>query len=185
MSTVLALQELDAVDELAPIIEPQSMPQRVVKTQGTYRVHTESFSLITRADTPAFHDLTPLAQAVVQRSEIHAGAIVVSTKHTTCAVIIQEREPLLIQDMADRLRRFAGADEEYRHNDFEHRTVNMCDGECANGHAHCQHLVLGASITLPVTEGTLLLGLWQRIFLVELDRSRLRHYTVQVMGCSS
>ena len=87
-----------------------------------------------------------------------------------------------LADMADRLRRYAGADEVYRHNDFDIRTVNMCDGECANGHAHCQHLLLGVSVTLPVQDGNLVLGLWQRLFLVELDRARLRHYSIQVLG---
>ena len=99
--------------------------------------------------------------------------------------MVQESEPLLLRDMADRLRRFAGANEAYLHNDFRIRTVNMCDGECANGHAHCQHLLLGAAVTLPVVEGRLALGMWQRLFLVELDRPRPRHYSFQVMGVRS
>src|SRR6266480_3218126 len=37
-----------------------------------------------------------------------------------------------------------------------------------------QHLFIGASCHLPVIEGSLELGQWQRIFLVELDRTRTR-----------
>ncbi|MFN8536980.1 MAG: YjbQ family protein [Thermomicrobiales bacterium] len=109
------------------------------------------------------------------------ATLTASTRHTTCAMVVQENEPLLLQDMADRLTRFATPEETYRHNDFDICTVNMCDGECANGYAHCQHLVLGAAVTLPVQEGRLL-GLWQRIFLIELDRARPRQFSVQVMG---
>ena len=56
--------------------------------------------------------------------------------------------------------------------------------ECPNGHSHCQHLVLGSSETIPVVEGTLTLGQWQRIFMVELDDAKMvpREVLVQIMG---
>lgn len=167
---------------MPPIVAPHTPPRRAARAQGKFAVYSESFTLLTDDGVPAFHDVTVLAQAVVERSAMTDGTLTVSTRHTTCAVVIQESEPLLLRDMADRLRRFAAPDETYRHNDFDVRTVNVCDGECANGHAHCQHLLLGAAVTLPVSEGKLLLGLWQRIFLVELDRPRTRHYSLQVMG---
>ena len=167
---------------VAPIVSPASAPAAVSRAQGEFVVHGESFALTTGDAPPAFHDVTELARAVVARSGVGAGTLTASTRHTTCAMVVQESEPLLLLDMAERLRRYAGEHEEYRHNDFGIRTVNMCDGECANGHSHCQHLLLGASVTLPVQDGELVLGLWQRIFLVELDRSRPRQYSLQVMG---
>jgi secondary thiamine-phosphate synthase enzyme len=165
-----------------PVVSPASTPLAVVQARGEFATYSERFSLVTNGDTPAFHDLTELAHTVVTRAGVGQGTLLVSTRHTTCAVVVQEHEPLLLRDMADRLRRYASEHENYQHNDFAVRTVNMCDGECANGHAHCQHLLLGAAVTLPVLEGQLVLGLWQRIFLVELDRPRLRHYALQVMG---
>ena len=54
--------------------------------------------------------------------------------------------------------------------------------EPENGHAHCRHLLLGASETVPVVDGRLHLGTWQRVFLVELDGPRRREVVVQVMG---
>ncbi len=167
---------------VAPIIAPTIRPLQVAQTEGHFGVYSESFALMTEDQTPKFYDVTDLVAAVVARSNIAAGTLTTSTRHTTCAMVVQESEPLLLQDMADRLTRYASADENYRHNDFDVRTVNMCDGECANGHAHCQHLLLGAAVTLPIQEGRLVLGLWQRIFLVELDRARPRQFSVQVMG---
>jgi secondary thiamine-phosphate synthase enzyme len=167
---------------VAPIVAPTTRPLQVAQTEGHFGVHSESFALMTEDQTPKFYDVTDLVATVVERSNIAAGTLTASTRHTTCAMVVQENEPLLLQDMADRLCRYASADETYRHNDFDVRTVNMCDGECANGHAHCQHLLLGASVTLPIQDGRPVLGLWQRIFLIELDRARPRQFSVQVMG---
>jgi secondary thiamine-phosphate synthase enzyme len=58
----------------------------------------------------------------------------------------------------------------------------MDDDECPNGHAHCQHLFLPTSETIPILDGKLTLGQWQRIFLVELDRPKRRCVLVNVLG---
>ena len=58
----------------------------------------------------------------------------------------------------------------------------MTEDESPNGHAHCQHLLLGASETIPLVEGRLMFGRWQRVFLIELDRARTRDVVVSVMG---
>jgi secondary thiamine-phosphate synthase enzyme len=63
--------------------------------------------------------------------------------------------------------------------------VNVEENEPANGHSHCQHLFLGASETIPVQDGKMLLGKWQSIFLVELDHARRRLVLVQTMGVSA
>jgi len=74
-------------------------------------------------------------------------------------------------------------DATYRHNDFAIRTAHMHPDESPNGHAHCAHLLLGASETVPVQGGEMLLGTWQRIFLVELDGPRpRREVLVQMTG---
>jgi secondary thiamine-phosphate synthase enzyme len=70
----------------------------------------------------------------------------------------------------------------YRHNDFTVRTVNMTEDECANAHAHCRQLLMAASETIPIVDGEMCLGTWQRIFLVELDHPRERSVIVQVLG---
>jgi secondary thiamine-phosphate synthase enzyme len=84
--------------------------------------------------------------------------------------------------MARLLHQIAPHHGEYEHNDFTRRTVNMDEEECANGHAHCQHLFLSTSETIPIVEGRMVLGQWQRIFLIELDRPRERRVLVNVVG---
>ncbi len=131
-----------------------------------------------------FIDITEDVRAVVERAGIAFGQVAVCSRHTTAAIIINENEPLLLNDLARVLSRLAPADDYYEHNDFSIRTVNMTEDECANGHAHCQHVLLGTSETVPVHDGELQLGRWQRIFLVELDHARPRAVFVQALGAA-
>lgn len=142
---------------------------------------TETLRLRTGA-AREFLDVTERVANVVTRSGIGDGWVNLFSKHTTAAVVINENEPLLLKDMAAMLERLSAADATYGHNDFRIRTVNMHDDECANGHAHCQHLLLATSQTVPLADGRLDLGEWQRVFFLELDRSRDRQLVVQVVG---
>ena len=166
---------------LAPTLA--TSPILVASASGVARVHDESFALHTRGVAPAFFDLTGLVQDAVARSGVAHGLALAGSAHTTCALIVQENETLLLADLAERLCRFAHPDEPYRHNRMDVRTVNVCGPEeCANGHSHCQHALLGASVTLPVRDGTLVLGRWQRLLLGEVDHPRPRPVTVSVQG---
>ena len=52
--------------------------------------------------------------------------------------------------------------------------------ERPNGHAHCMSMILGsAGESIPVGDGELCLGPWQRVLFIELDRSRPRRWLVQ------
>jgi len=97
-------------------------------------------------------------------------------------MIVNENEPLLIEDFKDNLRKTALTDKGYRHDDFTKRTVNLCKNECINGHSHCMAIHLLPSVTLNVINGDIQLGKWQRIFFVELDSSRERKVQVQIIG---
>lgn len=131
---------------------------------------------------PEFIDITEKVSAFVEQSQVLSGFVVVYSRHTTAAIKINENEPLLLGDMEKFLETMASRDGHYWHNDFSIRTVNMTEDECPNGHAHCQHLLLGASESIPVIDGQLQFGRWQRIFLIELDMPRQREVLVQVIG---
>lgn len=129
-----------------------------------------------------FIDLTNLAQKIVQESKIKNGLLNIQSLHTTVAIIVNENEPLLISDMKKMLDRLIPQNIQYQHDNFEIRTVNLCDDECANGHAHCKAILLGPNKTLNIINGKIELGQWQRIFAVELDRSRPRKIALAVLG---
>lgn len=132
-----------------------------------------------------FIDITADVQNVVARSGVTFGQVSIASNHTTVGIVINEHEPLLLNDMARVLSRVAPAGDYYEHNDFSIRTVNMTDRECANGHSHCQQLFLGSSEVVPVHNGAAHIGQWQSLFLVELDHARPRSIFVQVMGAAA
>ena len=134
------------------------------------------------SDAPQFIDITDRVDDVVQSSGVTDGQVLVYSTHTTCSIIINENEPLLLKDMAYYLERQAPKAMYYGHNDFAIRTVSVRPNECPNGHSHCQHLVLGTSETVPVIDGEMLLGEFQKVFLVELDEPKTRELLVQVTG---
>lgn len=131
---------------------------------------------------PQMIDITDQVTAAVHASGVVEGSVLIFSRHTTAAIKINEHEPLLLEDIEAFLQRLCPCDGAFHHNDFTRRTVNMEPGETANAHAHCQHLLLNSSETVPISTGEMLLGRWQRIFLVELDSARPRQVVVQVSG---
>lgn len=146
---------------------------------------TAIFTLLVETTTaPEFVDITGKVLESLKDSGINNGCVVVFSRHTTAAITLQENEPLLLNDMAMLLERLAPRNARYGHNDFSIRTVNMHEDECPNGHSHCQHLTLGSSETIPVIDGSLALGQYQHVFVVELDDDKMvpREVIVQIMG---
>src|SRR6266849_5397467 len=132
-----------------------------------------------------FLDITNQVAEVVRGSGVADGIVSIVSRHTTMAVRIQEAEPLLLEDLIGFLRRLAQSNVHYQHNDFRIRTQHMQDDESPNGHSHCLQFLLGTSETVPIMDGDLQLGQWQRIFLVELDGPRpKREVLVQIVGIS-
>lgn len=154
----------------------------VLRQESTTLVNSECLEIETTA-APGFHDITDDVNAIVCDSGVQSGQVTVFSCHTTAAIRINENEPLLLRDMARTLRQIAPSNAYYEHNDFGRRVVNMNPDECANGHAHCQHLFLSTSETIPVLDGRPALGTYQRIFLIELDHPRMRQVLVSVVGC--
>jgi secondary thiamine-phosphate synthase enzyme len=128
-----------------------------------------------------FIDVTELVEERVRRSGVRHGVVCVQTRHTTTGVVVNENEPLLLEDMARALERLAPRDLRYRHNDLADRP-GLPEDEAENGDAHCKALLLPTSETLAVVDGQVQRGRWQRIFLVELDGPRPRSVAVVVMG---
>ena len=130
-------------------------------------------------------DITEEVREAVQQSGIQDGICSVYSPHTTCSVRVNEWERGFLEDFAFMLRRLVPTEHYYAHDDWDRRTENVCeeDMEIGNGHAHCMSMLLGgAGESIPVREGELALGQWQRVLFLELDRARDRRWLVQVVG---
>jgi secondary thiamine-phosphate synthase enzyme len=144
------------------------------------RCHREEIEIRTQAGLE-FVDVTDRIAEAVDRSGIADGIVCVQSLHTTAAVVVNEAEPLLLEDLRAALERAAPCALAYGHDDFERRAAVPPD-EPANGHAHCKALFLRASETLAVADGQVRVGRWQRVFLVELDGPRTRTLGLTVLG---
>jgi secondary thiamine-phosphate synthase enzyme len=130
-----------------------------------------------------FEDITDKVHEFVTESGVRNGLVNIQTLHTTTAIIVNENEPYLIEDMKNNFREMVKKDIYYGHNDFNVRTVNMCGlDECKNGHSHCLAAYLPTNVTLNIVDSKVSFGEWQRIFFIELDHARDRKVQMQVMG---
>jgi len=129
-----------------------------------------------------FIDITEKVEEFVKESEIKNGLVNIQILHTSAGLIVNENEPLLLEDFKKNIENIAKSTESYNHDDFDRRTVNMCNNECKNGHAHCKSIYFLVNATLNLIDKKLQLGQWQRIFLVELDRPRPRKIQIQIIG---
>jgi secondary thiamine-phosphate synthase enzyme len=131
------------------------------------------------------HDITDDVVAAVRESGIRDGIACVYSPHTTCCVRVTEPENGFVDSFIDLLRTLVPLDHYYAHDDWDRRTENICpeDIENGNGHSHCMAMLLGtAGESIPVRDGDLGLGEWQRVLFLELDRSRDRRWLVQIVG---
>jgi secondary thiamine-phosphate synthase enzyme len=166
--------DLQADDSGKMQLLSRSRPSTAVNMRRLVLETTEPIQLL---------DITDDVTAAVRASGVRDGIVTVISRHTTAAVRIQEAEPLLLEDLVGFLRRLAPANVHYQHNDFRIRTHHMHPDESPNGHSHCLQFILGSSESMPIMDGELQLGQWQRLFLVELDGPRpRREILIQTIG---
>ena len=133
----------------------------------------------------AVTDITDDVGAAVRESGVRNGIACVYSPHTTCCVRVNEFESGFLDDFAALLKRLVPSGEYYAHDDWDKRTENVCDEDMlfGNGHAHCMSMLLGsAGESIPVVDGELGLGQWQRVLFCARDRERDRRWLVQVVG---
>ena len=133
-----------------------------------------------------FLDITEDVRNVVAKSDVQQGMALVYSPHTTCAVVINERESGFIQDFNELLESLVPSEGPYyRHDDLSIRTEGLEDDphDVPNGHSHCRAALLSSSSqAIPIVDGRLLLGRYQKVFFCELDRARARKLFIQVIG---
>lgn len=137
--------------------------------------------LLSKARTQ-FIDITDELRHAVSQLDVHTGILHAQTLHTTTALVVNEHEPLLLDDFTRLIATLVPEDTPYDHDDSTRRSVNLTPDERVNGHAHCRALLLSPSLSLNLSERTLVLGRWQRVFFVEFDGPRLRELSVVVVG---
>ena len=163
------------------------------------RVITESFKVHSTGMRPTFHTVTGPVREMVSRSGIKNGICVVYSRHTTCAVIIDEDSidraytglTYLQQDLTDVLEKIIPTcrkEGQYMHPGPELTVFSAEHGEdkpgTLNTDAHLRSSILGRSESIPIIDGNLELGEFGHIYFVDFDhtRPRERNVAVQLIG---
>lgn len=137
-------------------------------------VKTSGLRLKLRGETQ-IENITKRVADAVAGSGLAAGIAVVFIKHTTAAVMIIEDEPGIRADTKAVWERLIPPD-----SDWQHNTLNAGED---NAHSHLRAHLQGSSVTVPFSNGSLLLGTWQQIVVVDFDtRARTRDLIIQMIG---
>ena len=136
-------------------------------------VATHRHQISTRGQGDA-HDVTGVVGRAVLESGMANGIVTVCVVGSTAGVTTIEFEPGALHDLNGLFEQLAPRDGEYRHHQ------RWGDD---NGSSHVRAALLGPSVTIPFTDGDLLLGRWQQITVVEFDtRPRSREIVMQIVG---
>lgn len=120
------------------------------------------------------HDLTEDVAAAVSDSSLTSGTVTVFVPGSTGAVTTIEHEPGLLRDLPEFFDRIVPRDGDYHHD------ATWGDG---NGFSHVRAALTGPSLSIPFVEGSMTLGTWQQIVLIDFDnRPRRRKVVIQVVG---
>ena len=139
--------------------------------ESRVKAHTEYLTFNTKKKRELVH-LTETVSAIVAKSGIQEGFVLVSAMHITAGVFVNDDESGLHRDIWKWLEEIAPEGPDYEH----HRT-----GE-DNGHAHLKSLLVHHEVTMPITKGRLDLGPWQRVFYAEFDGQRPKRVIVKALG---
>lgn len=173
---------MPAALSVKPVLPP-SLAQSRTASDGEAGPLVRHVAITIETEQPLeFVDITSALSRAVDEVGLVEGLLSVQTRHTTTGLLINEHEPLLLNDLEAMFERLVPASTSYAHDDFNRRTVNISTPERRNGHAHCRAALLRTSECVTVTGGRLSLGRWQRIFLVDFDGGQRRKLSLTLIG---
>jgi len=136
-----------------------------------------SFSETISITTQGFSDIIDLTASVLEvldHSGIHDGLVTVFCPGSTGAVTTIEYESGVLKDLRAAIERLAPSNVPYEHD------RRWEDG---NGFSHVRAALMKPSLSIPLTQGRLVLGTWQQIVFIDFDnRRRDRRIVVHILG---
>jgi len=143
------------------------MAQQTKQTKGTQTTMVFEYQL--SAQREGLFNITSQVRDAVSKSGVSSGIAVVHCPHTTAGITINENaDPDVVHDFLIGMEKAFPDRSEFRH------------GE-GNSAAHLKASSVGASVTIIIESGRLVLGTWQGIYFCEFDPPRSRKYYVKVM----
>jgi secondary thiamine-phosphate synthase enzyme len=132
---------------------------------GTFKIKVRS------REREEMVEFTDEVRRRLKESGAREGVCTLFVQHTTAGLTVNENaDPDVPRDMLHCLRMLV-----------PQHGMNFRHAE-ENSDAHIKATLVGSSVTIPFSDGELLLGRWQGIFLCEFDGGRERQVIMQVMS---
>ena len=122
-------------------------------------------------------DLTQKVRELFNGSMVKEGMLYLHSMHTTTAIMINEWQQALLNDLKSFLREVVDDKDYFWHNDPEHS-----DCVRSNASSHLRSSLLSHNVMVPIEEGKLVLGQWQSIIFADLDGPQKRSVFAQIIG---
>lgn len=123
-----------------------------------------------KTDAEALYKITPQVNDAVKKSGVKSGIAVVFCPHTTAAITINENaDDDVARDVIYASKRIFPKFAEFKHDE-------------GNSDGHVKSSVFGASETLIIEDGKLVLGTWQDVYFAEFDPPRSRNFYIKIIG---
>lgn len=136
-------------------------------------IATLSISVSTKGNCDII-DITDNVNSIINSNDFNEGNVLIFAGGSTAGITTIEYEPGLLKDYPKFFEKIIPSEVNYEHDNTWH------DG---NGHSHVRAAIQSASLTVPFSNGRLLLGTWQQIVFIDFDnRSRKREIIVQLFG---
>lgn len=151
-------------------------PPEIETKQGTYKVASSTLVFDT-TDRVEMRSITREIAAFVEQGPVRDGVIQISLLHTTAGLMLNETQGALLSDVTSMFEQMVPSRVYYKHND-----PMLSDCERKNADAHLRAVVVGNSISIPISDGKLVLGTWQNVLMTEFDGPNRRKIHLQLMG---
>lgn len=143
-------------------------------TKGRTQVVHGSTITVSTAGFSDIINISDEVQATVSASGIPDGLVAVTVIGSTASITTIEYEPALVEDMKELFEKVVSRNTRSRHSE------TWGDD---NGFSHMRASLMGPGVTLPVVDGSVLIGTWQQIVVIDHDnRPRKRNIRIQVIG---
>lgn len=133
-------------------------------------IYQEGFEIETSRRTEVV-DITKKVEKIVNKSNIENGICLIFLPHATASIILEEVESGLIEDIEKMVQKNFPRGMSYKHDRIDD-----------NASSHLASGFIGQSRILPIKNGNLVRGTWQRPMLLELDGPRTRKVFVTILG---
>ncbi len=134
---------------------------------------TEYINLSTRGHADVI-DITQQVASVIEKNKIIDGTVTIFVPGATGAVTTIEFEPELVKDTKELFFEIVKEQKKYYHNTTHSQ---------GNATSHLRATLIGPSLTVPITQGRMNLGIWQQIVFIDFDnRARQRELVLKIIG---